>query len=152
MQHDSKTFSSCRTILVFRAIAGSEWCIVILGSSLRICETGKYEPTESEGRLYVLHCLPPDIGDAFVSRDSSSVATTVLQNNLLLAMCYSCSKKRQFTYFRSVAYPARIVVHFLSASLHPMCASEVVMSVVMKPVFSRDGNTIVSSCVSVRCV
>jgi hypothetical protein len=52
VRYGSETCSSCRTILMLLSIKRAEWCIFILGATLRICETAKYEPAKSEGRLY----------------------------------------------------------------------------------------------------
>jgi hypothetical protein len=58
MRYDSKTCSSCRTILMFLSIEVSEYCVFILEVTPRICETAEYEPGQSEGFVgssYVVH-------------------------------------------------------------------------------------------------
>jgi hypothetical protein len=51
-RHSWKTCFICRTVVILVSIAGSEWCIFILGAIPRIFETAKYEFAKSEEWVY----------------------------------------------------------------------------------------------------
>lgn len=53
MRCRSKACPSRRKIATLLSTEGFEWCIFLVGATRRMCETTKYEPAKSEGRLYI---------------------------------------------------------------------------------------------------
>lgn len=54
MRYRSKTRSSWRTIFMFLSAAGSEWCVLVIGTTPQICETAKYDPRKKKGWVYFI--------------------------------------------------------------------------------------------------